>query len=416
MSDGTSHQPTPDPGAFQRIDSDFRCAVSFSWPDPARPPERGSARPAAAPGAFRDPHGAAPQQVRPAEPAYTRMRPASAPRPDADDHARFPATGIPPMVARGEAFPIPPRSSRRRADRRRGSALYSGMPVALALAAGTLSIGLLLGGALLLDELPGHGARPPLASPLLPRLAGDAGVATPWRQPAPLREAVPDVPPAQQASAPASPPVVPATLVLHPAPAPMPARLASQDLREAADEAYRRGNFSAAAEFYDRALQALRLENGSLAAPEGAAPSAGADAPPTMRLEEAVVTLPSPVAEPQPETRPILAAPQPVPQPVPTEAPRLPPAVHASLMRNGDAALQRGDISGARALYQRAASLDGAAAAALVATGKTYDPGILAGLGVHGGALPDAAAAARWYERAQALGDPTAGELLNRLR
>ncbi len=411
MSDGTSHQPIPDPGAFQRIDSDFRCAVSFSWPDPARPPERGPARPAAEPGAFHDPRDAAPQPARPAGPAYARMRPASAPRPDAADHRLSPATGLPPAAASREAFPVPPRSSRRRADRRRGGGLYSGMPAALALAAGTLSAGLLLGGALLLDDWPGHGARPPLASSLPPRLASDAGVATPWQQPAPPREALPDTPPVQRASAPA-PPLVSAALVLHPAPAPIPARLASQDLREAADEAYRRGNFSAAVEFYDRALQAMQLENGSPAASDVAAPLASAEAPPTTRLEEAVFTPPPPAAEPQPETRAVLAA----PQPAPAEAPRLPPAVHASLMRNGDAALQRGDISGARALYQRAASLEGTTAAALVATGKTYDPGILAGLGVHGGALPDAAAAARWYERAQALGDPAAGELLNRLR
>lgn len=72
-----------------------------------------------------------------------------------------------------------------------------------------------------------------------------------------------------------------------------------------------------------------------------------------------------------------------------------------------------GKILQARALFQRAAAIDPASSAAMLAVGKTFDPSILTSLG--GGSLADLAEAQRWYERARTLGDPAAAELLARL-
>ena len=73
--------------------------------------------------------------------------------------------------------------------------------------------------------------------------------------------------------------------------------------------------------------------------------------------------------------------------------------------------LALGDVSAARLLYERAASTSGHAAAA---AGKTYDPAFLAQIGARG--IPsDPGAAAEWYRKAVALGDPEADQLLRRL-
>lgn len=74
--------------------------------------------------------------------------------------------------------------------------------------------------------------------------------------------------------------------------------------------------------------------------------------------------------------------------------------------------LSVGDISAARRLFERAAH-DGSGLAA-TALGRTYDPHVLAALGVHG-IRPDAAAAAEWYRRGAASGDAEAASLLQGL-
>ncbi len=91
------------------------------------------------------------------------------------------------------------------------------------------------------------------------------------------------------------------------------------------------------------------------------------------------------------------------------------PPMFASLMQMGDSAMVRGDITRARALYERAAVIHPASSAALIAAGKTYDPNILRLFGGTSG-LADVARARAWYERARALGDASAENLLASLR
>ena len=74
--------------------------------------------------------------------------------------------------------------------------------------------------------------------------------------------------------------------------------------------------------------------------------------------------------------------------------------------------LALGDISAARLLYQRAAGLGSARAA--TAVGKTYDPVFLASIQAHGIAA-DRTAAATWYRKSAALGDPEGTDRLARL-
>ena len=89
------------------------------------------------------------------------------------------------------------------------------------------------------------------------------------------------------------------------------------------------------------------------------------------------------------------------------------PPTFAPLMRRGDAEMLHGRVLQARALYERAAAVDPASSAAMLAVGKTYDPRVLAPLG--GSGLADLAEAQQWYQRARTLGDPAAAELLARL-
>ena len=83
-----------------------------------------------------------------------------------------------------------------------------------------------------------------------------------------------------------------------------------------------------------------------------------------------------------------------------------------TMIRRGDALLQRGDVSAARLLYNRAASAGSARAA--TAMGKTYDATVLAGIGVVG-LSPDPAQAALWYRRGLSLGDEEARTRLQSL-
>ena len=85
-------------------------------------------------------------------------------------------------------------------------------------------------------------------------------------------------------------------------------------------------------------------------------------------------------------------------------------------MRMGDAAMVRGDVVKARAMYERAAAVHPASSAALIAAGKTYDPNVLSLLNVNSVGLADTDKARAWYERARALGDPAAASLLASLQ
>ncbi len=123
-----------------------------------------------------------------------------------------------------------------------------------------------------------------------------------------------------------------------------------------------------------------------------------APAPPAYAL-----AVPSaPAAAPSPS-----AAPQP-----PTPAPTMDADEIQLLLKQGQDFIAAGDLATARIVLRRAAEA-GAAAAAL-ALGQTFDPKVLAKMGVRGVAA-DAAEARRWYETAQRLGSSEAAQRLERL-
>ena len=70
--------------------------------------------------------------------------------------------------------------------------------------------------------------------------------------------------------------------------------------------------------------------------------------------------------------------------------------------------LALGDVSASRLLFVRAA--EGGSAEAMLETGQTYDPAILAPIGAI--QLADPAEALRWYRRAAAKGNHEAERLL----
>jgi hypothetical protein len=77
------------------------------------------------------------------------------------------------------------------------------------------------------------------------------------------------------------------------------------------------------------------------------------------------------------------------------------------LMKRGAELLANGNIGAARMMFQSAAEAGEPTAAFALA--ETYDPLVLARLGVKGLA-PDIALAQRWYEKAKALGSTAAPE------
>jgi hypothetical protein len=87
-------------------------------------------------------------------------------------------------------------------------------------------------------------------------------------------------------------------------------------------------------------------------------------------------------------------------------------AMAAAFVRRGDAMLAIKDISAARKFYESAA--DAGSAAGATALARTFDPDYLATLGVIG-LQPNPAAAAVWYRKAAALGDPDAETRLRTL-
>jgi type II secretory pathway predicted ATPase ExeA len=115
------------------------------------------------------------------------------------------------------------------------------------------------------------------------------------------------------------------------------------------------------------------------------------DRPPQAPAMSAVATQPR--AEPPPTPEPAVAT--------------LTPDLMAAVMKRGNESLALGDVASARMLFQRAA--EAGSAAAITALGKTYDPSFSTAN------ARDPARAAQWYQKAIALGDPTAADLLKRL-
>jgi hypothetical protein len=119
----------------------------------------------------------------------------------------------------------------------------------------------------------------------------------------------------------------------------------------------------------------------------------------------------------------VLPAPAPPPQPTiapPSNDAAAPPPVSLSLasdeiamlLKRGKDAFSTGDLAAARLLLRRAAEAGSAEAA--LALGATFDPLIIRRLGAIG-AAPDAAQARQWYQKAVALGSPTASQPLAQL-
>lgn len=94
-----------------------------------------------------------------------------------------------------------------------------------------------------------------------------------------------------------------------------------------------------------------------------------------------------------------------VPPPATPPGAPLSEAALKDLLRNGDRLLDRGDVAGARALYEKAAAMGSAQAA--LALGTTYDPRHLWSLGVFG-TVGNKERAREWYQRAAELGHPEA--------
>jgi hypothetical protein len=90
----------------------------------------------------------------------------------------------------------------------------------------------------------------------------------------------------------------------------------------------------------------------------------------------------------------------------------LDPAEVALLIKRGQELLRNGDISAARLMLRRATKAGSAEAA--FALGSTFDPAVLAEIGVLGFA-PDAEQARVWYKKASELGSSGASQRLERL-
>jgi hypothetical protein len=90
-------------------------------------------------------------------------------------------------------------------------------------------------------------------------------------------------------------------------------------------------------------------------------------------------------------------------------SPKLEEATIKDLLTRASRLLDKGDIVGARAIYQRAADLGSASAA--LALGATYDPNRLWSLGVLG-LVGNKERARQWYLRASELGNPEAKDRL----
>ncbi len=119
---------------------------------------------------------------------------------------------------------------------------------------------------------------------------------------------------------------------------------------------------------------------------------------PVVRAEPPAVVAPMP--PPVVEAQRAPARPEAPPPPARPAAP-LDPRLVAALLDRGQAMMARGDISGARLLFTRAAQAGSAEAA--LAMARSFDGAVLAGLGARG-IRPDPAQAEHWYRRAAELG------------
>jgi hypothetical protein len=135
----------------------------------------------------------------------------------------------------------------------------------------------------------------------------------------------------------------------------------------------------------------------------------------------------TPVAAPRPSVAaappaPVAAVPPPaaaVPVPPPAAAPvasapapELSPDELATLLKRGQQLAASGDMAAARLTLRRAAEAHDAQAA--LALGATYDPVVLASLGILG-VTPDVAMARSWYEKAKTYGSAEAPRRLELL-
>ena len=136
-------------------------------------------------------------------------------------------------------------------------------------------------------------------------------------------------------------------------------------------------------------------------APAAAAPAAAAPAPAPLSAISPVAVLP-PTAPPA--ATPPAAAPQPARQADPQEM--------ANLMQRAKSFLTSGDLMSARLLLERAAEMQVADAALLLA--QTYDPDVLGTADVRN-TTPEPAKARAWYQKAAQLGSADAQRRLAQL-
>jgi TPR repeat protein len=122
--------------------------------------------------------------------------------------------------------------------------------------------------------------------------------------------------------------------------------------------------------------------------------------PPAARIEIPAAAPPSP----DPAPNQVAPAGKPVRE--------LDPEAVKLLMQQGDQFLASGDLVTARLVFRRAAESGNAAAA--LALGATYDPVVLARLGVRGMGA-DVEKARSWYEKAKEFGSPDAPRRLETL-
>jgi hypothetical protein len=134
---------------------------------------------------------------------------------------------------------------------------------------------------------------------------------------------------------------------------------------------------------------------------EPAWPSAPQSSNPPVPSRDETISMAPPAADP---------APPPPPARTPVRA--LDPEQIALLLKQGEDFIAAGDLVTARTVFRRAAEAGNAAGA--LAMGATYDPVILAKLGVRGIA-PDVDQARSWYEKARDFGSAEAPRRLQML-
>jgi TPR repeat protein len=157
----------------------------------------------------------------------------------------------------------------------------------------------------------------------------------------------------------------------------------------------------------------LLAEPAPLGAPEPPIAIPPQAVPEPARLATPDATAPAPMAaKPEPPARATLPAAPPAAVANPSPRAATSPAMLDMLQRRGDEMLATGDVSAARRLYERGVAARSARAAFALA--RTYDPRILATLGVKGLA-GDPEVAIRLYRHAIDLGSTEARPALDRL-